>query len=128
MESAFPSRIQRLFSDSLHVAPSLISDKLLKLDMHETGANLVIKGYMYHKEGNSYEFQEFNNGIWTVRKFIGEYTGDKFELIEKTEDREILLEWTIISQSEMRIKESHIKREGEGLVLFVDETFIRIKE
>jgi hypothetical protein len=113
------------FMDSLKLTPA-VNDNFLRFVMTEIGgAGLIIEGYLnYNPETNEYSFFEFNNGSWPLRKFVGEFSENQFRLVEKTEGRHILLEWNLISDSQMLIRESHIKPEGNEL--FMEEKFIRV--
>ena len=105
---------------------SAISANFLKLYLVDKRLGFKIEGYFFHK-GGKYEFHEFNNGRWPVRHFYGSFKGNKLNLLEKTKDREVLLEIIFISDRALQIIETSIRgKEAAGSVI-VNEKLKRIE-
>ena len=116
-------------ADSVSFERVDFSDQHIRFKLKEIGGQLEMEGFFYTLGNGAYEFYEFNNGTWPTRIFKGSFDEDRFNLIEETEDRKILLEIILINEHVFHLKETFLMKDGELLdepELFVNELFSRI--
>lgn len=67
----------------------------------------------FDKDQNQYEYYEFNNGRWAVRRGTGRVVNNSFVITEKRKDVEIELTFEFINPNEIKMTEGYLQKEGK---------------
>jgi hypothetical protein len=88
------------------------------------GDNYEGEGYVWYNPSLSlYEWWEFNNGRWPVRKHQGQHNDNQLVLEEHTEDRDMRLTFTFANNDTLDMTEGFLN--GEQLDAYVAVKFRR---